>query len=210
MIDISIYDDFKKQKKGILYNFIKEPKTFGKFRIEKLNNLTSNYWALYSYDNTNNTFLINGVDDTEYLTGYCKEIVNKQFSSILICGLGLGIVPYIIKNFCSEIDVIENSEELILVIKDFEYLNGVNIINSDVYSYIPNKKYDMILLDIWISYKFYDTDCEVNNLVNKFMPFLNQTGLIYTPIKEGTGKTIYYYDDNYIKNQNTPPPTPTV
>tara|TARA_R100000008_G_C3578387_1_gene166734 strand:+ start:1321 stop:1836 length:516 start_codon:yes stop_codon:yes gene_type:complete len=72
-----------------------------------------------------------------------------SFDKILIGGLGLGLLPEYARSVksCSVIDVIENNQELIDYI---DFLDSpINIIKGDALSYTPDKKYDLILIDLW-------------------------------------------------------------
>jgi len=133
-------------------------------------------------------------DNLVLITGYAPEILNKEFSSILIAGLGLGTMPYICKNnsSCSVVDVVEINQEVIDLVTSIGHLNDINIINDDIFTYEPTVTYDIILLDIW--------DCEdcnenlqtnITTLVNKYKPYLNTNGFIYTPVNINQGEVIF-------------------
>jgi hypothetical protein len=98
------------------------------------------------------------------------------------------MLPHIIKNHsdCSTIDVVENNQEIIDLVTSIGYLDGVNITNSDIFTFTPTTTYDIILLDIWM--------CNCNNftterdtLITKYLPSLNPGGFIYVPLNIDDG-----------------------
>ena len=105
------------------------------------------------------------------------------FDKILIGGLGLGLLPQYAKEVknCSVIDVIENNQELIDYI---DYLESpINIIKGDALSYTPNKKYDLILIDLW--WKEEDITQEIqDNIKNNYNSYLENNGKIIIPLLE--------------------------
>jgi len=105
------------------------------------------------------------------------------FDKILIGGLGLGLLPQYAKEVknCSVIDVIENNQELIDYI---DYLEPpINIIKGDALSYTPNKKYDLILIDLW--WKEEDVTQEIqDNIKNNYNSYLENNGKIIIPLLE--------------------------
>ena len=192
MIDLSTYSDLAPLT-GVLYPYIGEPKYSENYQIVQYPN--RNYWALttktddfYSKNNT-----IYSEDALANITIYCKELLNIDFDSILVVGLGVGIIPHVVKykSTCSTVDVLEISQEMIDLVEPVGYLEGVNIINADVFNYTPTKNYDIILLDIW------QCDCDpllstqLSTLVSKYLPYLNTGGFIYTPINANLGEIKY-------------------
>lgn len=127
-------------------------------------------------------------DNTSFVEDFLNCIYNKQYSSILCGGLGLGIAPYLSQPFCDTIDVIEIDQDLIDLINTAGYLSSkVNIINQDIFTYQPQRKYDFILMDIW--QKNNGTfDIEVETLKNKFTSYLNDGGEICVPLDYLVGK----------------------
>ena len=86
-----------------------------------------------------------------------------------------------VKLIHNRIDVIENNQELIDYIDFLE--SPINIIKGDVLSYTPDKKYDLILIDLW-----WDTDNitqEIqDNIKNNYNSHLETNGKIILPLLE--------------------------
>jgi spermidine synthase len=122
-------------------------------------------------------------DKTDFIERFFDKIYNRNFNSILCGGLGLGVVPYLVQSFCDKIDVVELSQTNIDLIKNnTTYLDSkVNIINADIFTYQTNEKYDVILIDTWTC-NLQNFETEKNNLTLKYMPNLNQDGLLYIPL----------------------------
>jgi trans-aconitate methyltransferase len=189
MIDLSIYNNLDPLT-GVLDSYITEPKYSTNFQIIRWPQ--RNWWVLSSKTNnfSSENNIIYSDDDLRSITGYYKELLNINFDSILVVGLGIGIVPHVIKyrSTCSTVDVLEINQEMIDLVESIGYLEGVNIINANIFNYIPTKNYDIILLDIW--------QCDCNNfiterdtLITKYLPNLNPGGFIYTPINANLGET---------------------
>lgn len=115
----------------------------------------------------------------------CKKInklyENAVFDKILIVGLGMGLLPNYAKNIknCSVVDVVEQNKE---VIDYVDYLdNSINIIEADAYSYIPSKKYNLIIFDLWWNEK--DVTLEIQeNLKKLYKEHLQDNGKIIFPL----------------------------
>lgn len=115
--------------------------------------------------------------EDEFLDG----LYGKNFTSILCCGLGLGVVPYLVQPFCETIDVVEVDQDCIDLIQSAGFLlPKVNITCDNILNYTPTRTYDFILLDIWQHTEGnYQTERET--LVTNLTPFLNQGGTLYVP-----------------------------
>jgi len=117
----------------------------------------------------------------------CKKIKalydGFSFDKILIGGLGLGLLPEYarsVKN-CSVIDVVENNQELIGYI---DFLDSpINIIKGDALSYTPDKKYDLILIDLWWNEENVTQEIQ-DNIKNNYNSYLETGGKIVLPIIE--------------------------
>ena len=191
MIDLSPYNNLP-ELTGILSPHITGSVYSDNFQIIQLPK--RNYWVLM--DKTEDVFDKQAYsdDNLSLITDYTPEILNKEFSSILIAGLGLGVMPYVCKNnsSCSVIDVVEINQEVINLVTSIGHLNNINIINNDIYVYEPTITYDIILLDIWDC-----SDCNENlqnnitTLIDKYRPYLNTNGFIYTPININQGDIIF-------------------
>jgi hypothetical protein len=174
MVDLQIIQN---DKDYFLGNLISKPIKTENFSIEK--NHRGN-WRLIdikrTYDNIHNE------DEKEFITHYARRLLNVEFESILISGLGLGVIPFVCQNKTKIVDVIEISVEIIELVRNFGYLNqNVNVIQSDVNLYHPKKKYDIILFDHWLTFA---EKKEVDLLKSKYSTFLNENGFFYIPIQE--------------------------
>tara|TARA_R100000406_G_C3088348_1_gene118869 strand:- start:135 stop:656 length:522 start_codon:yes stop_codon:yes gene_type:complete len=115
----------------------------------------------------------------------CEKIKNlyKDFTydKVLVLGLGLGLVPETLKveKECSVVDVVENNQELIDYIDFID--DSINVIKDDAYSYTPDKKYDLILIDLWWGHEDI-TDEIVSDLENNYKNHLEEEGKIIIPI----------------------------
>lgn len=116
--------------------------------------------------------------EDEFLDG----LYGKNFNSILCCGLGLGVAPYLVQPFCDIIDVVEIDQDCIDLIKSAGFLlPKVNIICGNIFNYTPTRSYDFILIDIWQDTKGnYQT--ERQTLGTNLTPFLNQGGTLFNPL----------------------------
>jgi spermidine synthase len=140
------------------------------------------------------------VQNKEYygriMLGDCEECLKisdlyKDFSydKILILGLGLGLVPNYAKHVknCSVVDVIDNNLELIDYV---DYLDSsINIEKADAFTYTPDKKYDLILVDLWWGHEDI-TEEMLSNLENNYKSYLENNGRILIPILYKSYKSI--------------------
>ena len=152
------------------------------------NSITSNNVKIYMENNKLNF----SIDDTFYLTddiGYPKEFCHRmldfKFNSILIGGLGLGLVPYYLENYKSifNIDVIEINQDVINVVEELDHLKNTSISLGDVYNYGITKKYDLILIDLWWLPEDF-TESDKMKLLHKYQSNLTDKGKIYFPIND--------------------------
>tara|TARA_R110001606_G_scaffold219196_1_gene367075 strand:- start:163 stop:699 length:537 start_codon:yes stop_codon:yes gene_type:complete len=117
--------------------------------------------------------------------GWFKDNFNNfNYDSVLVAGLGLGLLPltlYEEKN-CSVVDVVETSQENIDYIKSTNQLNpNINLIQGNIYSYDTTKKYDLIIIDIvWVPEDM--TEDGWQSLVTRFTNSINSGGVIYAPV----------------------------
>lgn len=158
---------------GILSKKLDTPLVEGTSRIEY--NKLLNCLELYGEENK---VLLN--DIAHYITEFTPELLDKEFDSILIGGLGLGIIPFVVQNFCSTIDIIESNLDIINLNQQLNVLNSkVNIIEGDIFTFQPAKTYDVIVMDIW--YRPISEEM-VGTLNSIYLPFLNEGGFLYYPI----------------------------
>ncbi len=135
------------------------------------------------YLNINNLYYVENND--AYIVGFFHKIKQLNFNSILICGLGLGLLPYHCKHNLqiSNIDIIEINSNLITLINQLSYLNGISIICDDALSFISDKKYDLIVGDIWWNTQN-NFETEKNIFIDTHINNLNTDGKIYIPITQ--------------------------
>jgi protein-L-isoaspartate O-methyltransferase len=121
------------------------------------------------------------MDSPDYITIYSKELLDIEFNSILILGLGLGVQPYVCQDF-AQVDVLEIDQNVIDINNQLGFLNeNVNIIMGDVFTYTPNKTYDVIVFDIiWTPL----SEELSNQLIEQYLPFVNEGGFLYIPINK--------------------------
>jgi spermidine synthase len=136
------------------------------------------------YMNVDNKYTLD--NNSSYVTGLCHKIINQIPSSLLVCGLGFGLIPYFFKEKkrVSDIDIIENNTNIINAINQMGYLNEVNIINADAKNYETSKKYDLIIIDIYWEDGYNQLEIEKNQLVSKYSNNLNVGGKIYFPLSQ--------------------------
>lgn len=150
--------------------------------------LVNNGYAISKNPNFNHLFMFNpdgelvSTDNPNYILGYSTEILDVEFNSILIAGLGLGVMPYVCQDF-AQVDVVEINQDVIDLSKQLGHLNdNVNIIHDDILTFSVEKTYDIIVLDIWYNAL---TEELSNQLIEKYMPFINEGGFLYIPINKG-------------------------
>lgn len=138
------------------------------------NKNTINYLELCNPDNK-----ILSLDSPDYILEYTPELLDIEFNSILIGGLGIGVIPYVCQDF-AQVDVVENDQNVIDITTQVGHLNNnVNIINGDIFTFEPTKTYDIILIDT-----IYDSIPEniTDSIIEKYLPFVNEGGFLYLPL----------------------------
>jgi 2-polyprenyl-3-methyl-5-hydroxy-6-metoxy-1,4-benzoquinol methylase len=121
-------------------------------------------------------------DSDEYIFGYANKLTQIENKSVLIVGLGLGLMASYLQDKCPLVHVVEIEQELIDIISSNGYLNSnVTLFQGDIFTFNTDNKYDLIVNDI---YWDVNDQFETNNqyLINKFINWLNPNGYIYTPI----------------------------
>ena len=158
---------------GIIGKVLESPLQSGTSKIEY--NPAYNCLELYGVDNK---VLVDDIPN--YILGFTPELLDKQFNSILIGGLGLGIIPFVVQDFCTTVDIIEINTDIINVNQQLNVLDSkINIIEGDIFNFQPTKTYDVIVLDIWYS----NISEEIVETLNSiYLPFLNEGGFLYYPI----------------------------
>lgn len=143
------------------------------------------YMNLYNYSGIASDYIYR-INDTELCINFCSKVLNGNFNSILIGGLGLGAVPqYIAENTsCEIIDIIELNQDIIDTMTSFDvYSPKLNIVRGDLFNFTPTKTYDVIMFDIWTPEFFNPSiNSEVENLRTLYNSYLNENGFMYFPI----------------------------
>ena len=142
----------------------------------------------------NNVFLNDDKKYTEIFLGRCnkcntfyKDFFNSiQFNTVLVAGLGLGLIPQeLIEIYkCSKVDCLEISQEMIDYTHNSGHLNKkINLIQGDVYTYNTLDMYDLIIIDtVWKEKDINDDQWDF--LVKKYKSNLNPKGSIFAPVKQ--------------------------
>jgi spermidine synthase len=145
--------------------------------------ITRNQKNIYQFiDKSKNIGNIYNEDNLHYMKYFYRKLFEMNFDSILISGLGVGIVPLICQNTTNIIDVVEVDKEIIDFVSGFNHLqSNVNIINGDINYFTPTRQYDIILFDHWGKGA---SQIEKNNLTTTFQGFLNPNGILTFPIIE--------------------------
>jgi len=176
--------------KGLLCDYIKKPVYSATFRIEKNKKGTHENCVLYLVQN-NNLCLFSGSDSLSFYEAFYSEVYNKKYDSVLIAGLGLGVLPFIFQKDNCKIDVLEVNDELIKTITSFNYLQKVNIIKGNALNFTPIEKYDLIVLDIWSDDSYEGIHHEIHSCVQNYSKNLKPDAFIYVPINKIKGQTIW-------------------
>lgn len=171
-----------------LQNKIVPNDILGVFGITLSEDLIKNGYVITKNPRFNHLFMLNpegdvlSVDNPYYILQYSPELLNVEFDSILIAGLGLGVMPYICQDF-AQVDVVEINQDIIDLANQLGHLNeNVNIIHDDILTFSVEKNYDIVVIDT-----FYESLSEetITLLEEKYMPFINNGGFLYIPINKG-------------------------
>lgn len=140
-----------------------------------------NLLELYNSDNK-----LLSIDVSNYITEFCSELLDIEFNSILVGGLGLGVIPYVCQDF-AQVDVLENNQNIIDITSQLNHLGeNVNIINADIFTFEPTKTYDVIVMDIWYNEI---PEEETETIINKYLTCLNEGGFLYLPLNQYSNPT---------------------
>ena len=123
-------------------------------------------------------------DHVDYINAFSRGLKDKSYDSILIGGLGLGIMPQWVKTFtsCSLIDVVENNTELVSWVSSSNYLDSnINLVEDNILEHTPSSSYDFIVVDIWWSIPE-NYDILKQTLITNLSGSLNPSGSIYLPV----------------------------
>ena len=92
------------------------------------------------------------MSDTEMEKRTNSEFVRNAHGKVLIGGLGIGLILLAVQDKVEveKITVIEKNREVIDLVASQLPLNGkVEIVNANVFDYVPSEKYNTIYMDIW-------------------------------------------------------------
>ena len=171
-----------------LQNKIVSNNILGVFGITLSEDLVKNGYVITKNPRFNHLFMLNpegdvlSVDNPYYILQYSSELLNVEFNSILIAGLGLGVMPYVCQEF-AQVDVVEINQDVIDLANQLGHLNeNVNIIHDDILTFSVEKTYDIVVIDT-----FYEALSEerISLLEEKYIPFINNGGFLYIPINKG-------------------------
>ena len=189
MIDKQKIQEIHEQKpvRGLFENVNELPKTSGDYTIEKHPRM--DFLVLRNSD------VQLGTDQAGYILGHNPGLLDIGFSSILVIGLGLGVIPYAVQDFCAVVDVVESQQDVINCVNHLGHLNSnVNLILDDIETYVAEKTYDAIVLDIWYNEI---TEELSSQMIEKYTQFLNSGGFLYIPINEGVREDkVKIYNNN--------------
>jgi len=176
MVDLNFIN--QNINKSILNSFITDKIESENFILEK--DLKNKFWQLKSKNEP--MYNILSIDTVDMVTKFAKKLIDCDFNSILISGLGLGIIPYLCQEKTEIVDVVEIEDEVISIVNKLGHLKkNVRIFNEDINNFVPSIKYDIILFDHWM---VSTTKKEIDLLNYKFSNFLNGTGFITVPVYE--------------------------
>lgn len=178
MIDKYLID--KPSSESLLSEYIYSEIRTENFFLEK--NKKNNFW--YMKSSKDEYYNILSIDTNDMIKKFARSLFNLEFDSMLISGLGLGILPFLCQKTTSIVDVVEVEKEVIDIVEQIGHLNSnVRIYCQNIWNFIPEKKYDIILFDHWMSYAPKE---EIDLLNLQYSPYLNENGIITVPIHEQT------------------------
>jgi len=115
-----------------------------------------------------------------------RELLAMAKGKVLIGGLGIGLIvePLMNKPEVESIDIVELHQEVIdLVAPQLDLNDKVNIIHDNIYTFVPEHKYDTIFIDTIEPYVCTPEERESRGeykedreLVNRYYQYLNQDG----------------------------------
>ncbi len=97
------------------------------------------------------------------------------YGDVLYLGLGDAFLPENQSKNVLTTTIVEIDKNLIDQKIKLIKTKGWTIIHEDVYTYVPEKKYDLIFVDIWYDVQQKET---VFGLVDLYKPFVKDTGKI--------------------------------
>jgi hypothetical protein len=104
-----------------------------------------------------------------------REFIYNADGNVLIAGLGIGmiLVPILMKETVKKITVVESNENVIALVSPYIKDDRLEIVHANIFEYTPVMKYDTIYFDIWanICGDYWD---EMKTLERKFRKYLNK------------------------------------
>lgn len=97
------------------------------------------------------------------------------YGDVLYLGLGDAFLPKMQSKNVLTTTIVEINENLINRKKKLVETKEWKIIKEDAYIYVPEKKYDLIFIDIWYQVQEKET---VFGLIERYTPFIKDTGKI--------------------------------
>lgn len=134
-------------------------------------------------------------DEYRYITNFCTNLSSYTANSILLGGLGLGLICYYVeqnKTF-TKFDVVEKKADVITAVNQLGYLSSnVNIIQGDFLEYTPSQSYDLIISDLHWGHPTYEPnfESEIETIKNRYTPYLNAGGTLYIPLTKYTYQSL--------------------
>jgi spermidine synthase len=125
--------------------------------------------------------------DAEFEIRTNSEVVFQAKGSVLVAGLGIGLILSSIlkKELVSSVVVVEKSKDVIKLVASHYCSNKLRVLNKDVFRYEPVKgtKFDTIYFDIWpnICRDYYE---EIKTLKVKFRKYLAKGGWMHAWCEE--------------------------
>ena len=136
------------------------------------------------------------MSDTDMEKRTNANFVRNAHGNVLIGGLGIGLILLAIqdKPEVEKIVVVEKHKEVIELVKDQLPLNEkVEVVNEDVFEYMPQEKFNTIYMDIW---NYINTDVyrdSMKPLIVRYRKFL-------VPKQEDNNRFIDCWCRNEAKN----------
>lgn len=115
------------------------------------------------------------MSDTEMEKRTNSAFVRNAHGKVLIGGLGIGLILLAVQDKANieKITVVEKNREVIDLVANQLPLNGkVEIVNANVFDYVPSEKYNTIYMDIWnyINYDVYQE--QMKPLISRYRKYL--------------------------------------
>ena len=115
-------------------------------------------------------------DENEFL--YIEEAISKCKGNLLIAGYGLGLLYNRLRDYSGKIDIIEISKEVVDKV-GINLREGDDLIINDFLNYNFTKKYDSVLVDIWIDWSKETYHNIFLPAIEKAKQILNLEGVIW-------------------------------